>query len=116
MGKFERQGAHLLHRGSGGSMYTRKANATRETPTRDDTALRNAAAKPGLHRRDARQTTGRPGRTAQGDGDRGQGSADETTMVKAGRVVGDAISGQCVKTDPICETPRGLPLGVSRVE
>ena len=68
-----------------------------------DTALRNAAAKPGLHRRDARQTTGRPGRTAQGAGDRGQGSADETTMVKAGRVVGDAISGQCVKTDPICE-------------
>ena len=27
--------AHLLHRGSGGSMYTRKAHATRETPTRD---------------------------------------------------------------------------------
>ena len=26
--------AHLLHRGSGGSMYTRKAHATRETPTR----------------------------------------------------------------------------------
>jgi IS5 family transposase len=24
-------------------------------------------------------------------------------MVKAGRVVGDAISRQCVKTDPICE-------------
>ena len=24
-----------LHRGSGGSMYTRKAHATRETPTRD---------------------------------------------------------------------------------
>jgi exodeoxyribonuclease V alpha subunit len=38
----------------------------------DDTALRNAAAKPGLNRRDARQTTGRPGRTAQGAGDRGQ--------------------------------------------
>jgi len=27
--------AHLLHRGSGGSMYTRKAHATRETPLRD---------------------------------------------------------------------------------
>ena len=27
--------AHLLHRGSGGSMYTREAHATRETPTRD---------------------------------------------------------------------------------
>jgi hypothetical protein len=27
--------AQLLHRGSGGSMYTRKAQATRETPTRD---------------------------------------------------------------------------------
>ena len=27
--------AHLLHRGSSGSMYTRKAHATRETPTRD---------------------------------------------------------------------------------
>ena len=27
--------AHLLHRGSGGSMCTRKAHATRETPTRD---------------------------------------------------------------------------------
>ena len=50
----------------------------------------NDTAKPALHRRDARQTAGRPGRTAQGDGDRGQGSADKTTMVKAGRVVGDA--------------------------
>ena len=30
--------AHLLHRGSGGSMYTRKARATREAPCviRDD--------------------------------------------------------------------------------
>ena len=27
--------AQPLHRGSGGSMYTRKARATRETPTRD---------------------------------------------------------------------------------
>jgi len=27
--------AQLLHRGSGGGMYTRKAHATRETPTRD---------------------------------------------------------------------------------
>ena len=27
--------AHLLHRGSGGSMYTREAHATRETPRRD---------------------------------------------------------------------------------
>ena len=27
--------AHLLHRGSGGSMYTRKAHATREAPMRD---------------------------------------------------------------------------------
>ena len=27
--------AQPLHRGSGGSMYTRKAHATRETPTRD---------------------------------------------------------------------------------
>jgi hypothetical protein len=27
--------APLLHRGSGGSMYTRKARATREIPTRD---------------------------------------------------------------------------------
>ncbi|SRR6266851_2967689 len=35
MGKFERQVAHQLHRGSGSSMYTRKAHATRETPTRD---------------------------------------------------------------------------------
>jgi hypothetical protein len=25
----------LLHRGSGGSMYTRKAHATREAPMRD---------------------------------------------------------------------------------
>ena len=33
-------------------------------------------------------------------------------MVKAGRVVSDAISGQCVKTDPICEIaarPRSRP-------
>jgi hypothetical protein len=27
--------APLLHRGSGGGMYTRKAHATRETPMRD---------------------------------------------------------------------------------
>jgi hypothetical protein len=27
--------AHLLHRGSGGSMYTRKVHATREAPLRD---------------------------------------------------------------------------------
>jgi len=27
--------AQLLHRGSGGSMYTRKAYATREAPLRD---------------------------------------------------------------------------------
>ena len=27
--------AHPLHRGSGGSMYTRKAHATREAPMRD---------------------------------------------------------------------------------
>src|ERR1700730_9352812 len=27
--------AHLLHRGSGGGMYTRKAHATREAPMRD---------------------------------------------------------------------------------
>jgi hypothetical protein len=27
--------APLLHRGSGGCLYTRKAHATRETPTRD---------------------------------------------------------------------------------
>ena len=27
--------AHPLHRGSGGSMYTRKAYATREAPERD---------------------------------------------------------------------------------
>ena len=27
--------AHLLHRGSGGSMYTREAHATREAPMRD---------------------------------------------------------------------------------
>ena len=30
-----REYAPLLHRGSGGSTYTRKAHATRETPTRD---------------------------------------------------------------------------------
>jgi len=31
MGKVERGVPHLLHRGSGGSMYTREAHATRET-------------------------------------------------------------------------------------
>src|ERR1700758_4346340 len=67
----------------------------------NDTALHDAATKPALHRRDARQTAGRPGRTAQGDGDRGQGIADKTTMVKAGRVVGDAMSGQYVKLGPM---------------
>src|ERR1700736_6016331 len=34
-GEMSEEYAPLLHRGSGGSMYTRKAHATRETPTRD---------------------------------------------------------------------------------
>ena len=34
-GEMSEEDALLLHRGSGGSMYTRKAHATRETPTRD---------------------------------------------------------------------------------
>jgi hypothetical protein len=34
-GEMSEEYAQLLHRGSGGSMYTRKAHATRETPTRD---------------------------------------------------------------------------------
>src|SRR6266853_1661259 len=35
LGEMSEEYAQLLHRGSGGSMYTRKAHATRETPTRD---------------------------------------------------------------------------------
>ena len=35
LGELSEEYAQLLHRGSGGSMYTRKAHATRETPTRD---------------------------------------------------------------------------------
>src|SRR5712672_3257101 len=35
MGEMSEEYAQLLHRGSGCSMYTRKAHATRETPTRD---------------------------------------------------------------------------------
>ena len=34
-GRMSEEDALLLHRGSGGSMYTRKAHATRETPMRD---------------------------------------------------------------------------------
>ena len=34
-GEMSDEYARPLHRGSGGSMYTRKAHATRETPTRD---------------------------------------------------------------------------------
>ena len=34
-GEFSEDYAPLLHRGIGGGMYTRKAHATRETPTRD---------------------------------------------------------------------------------
>src|SRR6476660_5740762 len=34
-GEMSEEYAQLLHRGSGGSMYTRKAHATREAPTRD---------------------------------------------------------------------------------
>ncbi len=33
-GRKSEDGAQLLHRGSGGSMYTRKARATREAPRR----------------------------------------------------------------------------------
>ena len=35
LGEVEQEYAQLLHRGSGGSMYTRKAHATREAPMRD---------------------------------------------------------------------------------
>src|SRR5215469_6308306 len=35
MGEPSEEYTQLLHRGSGGSMYTRKARATRETPMRD---------------------------------------------------------------------------------
>src|ERR1700736_5821450 len=35
LGETSEDDAHPLHRGSGGSMYTRKARATREAPTRD---------------------------------------------------------------------------------
>jgi hypothetical protein len=35
LGETSEEYAQPLHRGSGGSMYTRKAHATRETPTRD---------------------------------------------------------------------------------
>jgi len=34
-GRMSEEYAQLLHRGSGGSMYTRKAYATREAPLRD---------------------------------------------------------------------------------
>ena len=35
LGEMSEDHAHPLHRGSGGSMYTRKAYATREAPWRD---------------------------------------------------------------------------------
>ena len=35
LGETSEEYTQLLHRGSGGSMYTRKARATRETPMRD---------------------------------------------------------------------------------
>jgi hypothetical protein len=35
LGEMSEEYTQLLHRGSGGSMYTRKARATRETPMRD---------------------------------------------------------------------------------
>jgi len=35
LGEMSEEYAPLLHRGSGGSMYTRKAHATREAPRRD---------------------------------------------------------------------------------
>jgi hypothetical protein len=35
MGEMSEEYAHLLHRGSSGSMYTKKARATWETPMRD---------------------------------------------------------------------------------
>jgi hypothetical protein len=35
LGETSEEYAQPLHRGSGGSMYTRKAHATRETPMRD---------------------------------------------------------------------------------
>jgi hypothetical protein len=35
LGEMSEEDTQLLHRGSGGSMYTRKARAIRETPMRD---------------------------------------------------------------------------------
>ena len=35
LGEMSEEYTQLLHRGSGGSMYTRKARATREAPLRD---------------------------------------------------------------------------------
>ena len=49
----------------------------------DDAALPDAAAEPGLHRGDPRQAPGRPGRAAEGAGDRGQRKPREAAMVEA---------------------------------
>ena len=53
-----------------------------------DAALSDAAAEPALHRRHPRQAAGRHRRPEEGDGDRGEGKADQETVVEAARVDG----------------------------
>ena len=52
----------------------------------EHSALSDAAAEPGLHRGDAWQALGGARRSAEGIGDRGQGSAGTEAVVEAARV------------------------------
>ena len=54
----------------------------------DHAALSDAAAEPALHRRHPRQAAGRHRRAEEGDGDRGEGEADEAAVVEAEGVAG----------------------------
>src|SRR5580692_5195229 len=65
-GEMSEEYAQLLHRGSGGSMYTRKAHATREAPWPPDVGLDDAGAGGRARWLDCgpRQDTGSPSSAA----------------------------------------------------
>jgi hypothetical protein len=88
LGEMSEDYAQPLHRGSGGSMYTRKAHATRETPMRDQEdqpdAREGQAGRTGVAERPVVPL--KPGNAGGGKGPqfktdarRGEGSGDWAT-------------------------------------
>ena len=88
LGEMSEDDAQTLHRGSGGSMYTRKARVTRETPARDQDdqpdAREGQAGRTGVAERPA--VPMKPGNAGGGkgpqfetDAKRGEGPGDWAT-------------------------------------